>query len=405
MTVFRKWLLLLLAACFALSAFGGMAETTTVDVNALQEKYEEHALNVVQALANYGCDNLNLYGNKSPFDRKTDLFNLLRKFDGGWFSKTSKRTVENLKTDNWQVVSDTEFTVNAYCDFTILYSYDRSTETFHCGWKLTYRRSNAEGAWALQDLSILPNETDAQKAKAYNANHSDITIHPVTAKFSTGYMAILEDPSRMYVGTINKFGSGVTGMRIDDLCEKYGAAGGMNGGGFEDKGGGGQGGAPFGLVISQGKQLKVHTPKGEASSVVIGFDENDKLIIGKFKSNEIEGLKLRDAMAFNYALVQEGELVKNEKAPLAYTTRTAIGQDAEGRVLMLVMKGREPDSLGASLDELAEIMLQFGAVNAANLDGGSSTCLYLNDESIYSGFRLDCSRRIPTAFLIAPLEN
>ena len=48
--------------------------------------------------------------------------------------------------------------------------------------------------------------------------------------------------------------------------------------------------------------------------------------------------------------------------------------------------------------------LRRGAVNAANLDGGTSTCLYLNGESIYSGFRLDCSRSIPTAFLIAPVK-
>ena len=141
-----------------------------------------------------------------------------------------------------------------------------------------------------------------------------------------------------------------------------------------------------------------------SSSVVIGFDENDKLIVGKYKSNEIEGLKLRDAMAFNYALVQDGAAVQNKNVKVAYTTRTALGQDADGRVLMLVIKGREPDSLGATLDELTEIMLQFGAVNAANLDGGTSTCLYLNGESIYSGFRLDCSRSIPTAFLIAPVK-
>lgn len=404
MTIFRKWMLLLLALCLTLSAFGGVAETATVDVSALREKYEENALNVVQALANYACDNLNLYGNRSPFDRKTELFEQLRKFDGGWFSKTRSRAVDNLKTDKWEVVSDTEFTVNATCDFTIVYAYNRSSETFHCGWKLTYRRADAGGAWALRDVNALPNESDALKAALYNSKHDDITLYPVTTHFGTGYMAVLEDPSRMYVGTIPKFGSKITGMRIDDLCAKYNAAGGMNGGGFEDAGGAGKGGMPFGLVISQGKQLKPHTPKGEASSVVIGFDENDKLIVGKYKSNEIEGLKLRDAMAFNYALVQDGAAVQNKNVKVAYTTRTALGQDADGRVLMLVIKGREPDSLGATLDELTEIMLQFGAVNAANLDGGTSTCLYLNGESIYSGFRLDCSRSIPTAFLIAPVK-
>lgn len=53
-------------------------------------------------------------------------------------------------------------------------------------------------------------------------------------------MAVLEDPSRMYVGTIPKFGAKIAGMRIDDLCAKYNAAGGMNGGGFEDAGGAGK---------------------------------------------------------------------------------------------------------------------------------------------------------------------
>ena len=406
MTILRKWTLLLLALCLTLSAFGGVAETatTTVDVTALREKYEENALNVVQALANYACDNLNLYGNKSPFNRKTELFEQLRKFDGGWFSKTRSRAVDNLKTDKWEVVSDTEFTVNATCDFTIVYSYNRSSETFHCGWKLTYRRADTSSAWALQDVNALPNESDALKAALYNSQHDDITLYPVTTHFGAGFMAVLEDPSRMYVGTIPKFGAKIAGMRIDDLCAKYNAAGGMNGGGFEDAGGTGKGGKPFGLVISQGKQLCRHTPNGEASSIVIGFDENNKLIVGKYKSEEIEGLKLRDAMAFNYALVQDGAAVQNKNVKVAYTTRTALGQDADGRVLMLVIKGREPDSLGATLDELAEIMLQFGAVNAANLDGGTSTCLYLNGESIYSGFRLDCSRSIPTAFLIAPAE-
>lgn len=224
MTIFRKWMLLLLALCLALSAFGGVAETAAVDVDALREQYEENALSVVQALANYACDNLNLYGNKSPFNRKTELFEQLRKFDGGWFSKTRSRAVDNLKTDKWEVVSDTEFTVNATCDFTIVYAYNRSSETFHCGWKLTYRRADVSSAWALQDVNALPNESDALKAALYNSKHDDITLYPVTTHFGTGYMAVLEDPSRMYVGTIPKFGAKIAGMRIDDLCAKYNAA-------------------------------------------------------------------------------------------------------------------------------------------------------------------------------------
>ena len=57
--------------------------------------------------------------------------------------------------------------MNATCDFTIIYSYNRSSETFHCGWKLTYRRADVSSAWALQDVNALPNESDALKAALY----------------------------------------------------------------------------------------------------------------------------------------------------------------------------------------------------------------------------------------------
>ena len=55
--------------------------------------------------------------------------------------------------------------------------------------------------------------------------------------------------------------------------------------------------------------------------------------------------------------------------------RTAIGQRADGTVLLLVIDGRQPSSIGASYNDLIGIFMEYGAVNAYNLDGGNSAML------------------------------
>ena len=67
---------------------------------------------------------------------------------------------------------------------------------------------------------------------------------------------------------------------------------------------------------------------------------------------------------------------------------------------MLVIDGRQVNSMGASMADLIEIMLRFGAVNAANLDGGSSSNLYYEGEYINDGVALTGSRDIPTSFIV-----
>jgi len=56
--------------------------------------------------------------------------------------------------------------------------------------------------------------------------------------------------------------------------------------------------------------------------------------------------------------------------------RTAIGRLADGRILLVVVGGRQPyHSLGMTLVELATLMRQWGATDALNLDGGGSSTL------------------------------
>lgn len=59
--------------------------------------------------------------------------------------------------------------------------------------------------------------------------------------------------------------------------------------------------------------------------------------------------------------------------------RTAIGVAADGHILLVVVDGRDPGySRGATLPELADILISLGATTAYNLDGGGSSELWFN---------------------------
>lgn len=55
--------------------------------------------------------------------------------------------------------------------------------------------------------------------------------------------------------------------------------------------------------------------------------------------------------------------------------RTAVGVTADGKLLLVTVDGRQPMSGGMTLYELAQLMKQWGATDAINLDGGGSTTL------------------------------
>lgn len=63
---------------------------------------------------------------------------------------------------------------------------------------------------------------------------------------------------------------------------------------------------------------------------------------------------------------------------LAPGPRTAVGWNAAGQWLLLVVDGRQPGSVGLDLPQTAALFKELGAVEAMNLDGGSSTQLVVN---------------------------
>ena len=62
-----------------------------------------------------------------------------------------------------------------------------------------------------------------------------------------------------------------------------------------------------------------------------------------------------------------------------WNPRTAIGQRADGAVIFVCIDGRQVGSPGGTYADIINIMQEYGAVNACNMDGGSSSVMMYRD--------------------------
>ncbi len=227
-----------------------------------------------------------------------------------------------------------------------------------------------------------------------------LEIHDISGSTYKGKMMIVNDPSRVYVATIPVFNV-PRGMQVQKLVEQEGALAGINGGGFEDIAGLGKGGKPLGIVVSKGvwKNGDKHS-----KHQVIGFDDQDRMLVGTMTGQEAIAAGVRDAVAWGPLLIVNGQPMEIAEAGGGLNPRTAIGQRADGAVLLLVIDGRQPNSLGGSFADVQEVMMAYEAVNAANLDGGTSTSMVYDGEIINKVSSLYGERPLPTCFVVKPVE-
>lgn len=218
-----------------------------------------------------------------------------------------------------------------------------------------------------------------------------------------GYLAVVYDPSKVILGVSS--GAGETansyGEILSVISQKYNAKLAMNAGGFYDPTWSSNGGIPHGLVISRG-EVKTNFRRGTESGGIIGFTSDNKLILKNMTKEEAINMKLRDAIDWGPFLVINGkDQFKDTKNGWA-TARTAIGQRADGIVLLLVVDGRQERSDGVSFKDLSEIMMKYGAINAASLDGGTSTSMTENHQFVnipHNGYKRTI-RSLPNAWLV-----
>lgn len=261
--------------------------------------------------------------------------------------------------------------------------------------------------------SIFLNNKEIEKIMAKNQmgalkekeNENDIRVNKKdnemelidinTNKFQ-GYLLKVDNPSRVKVGTSENLGEG--GMPLSKIAEKYGASGGINAGGFSDNKMTGNGGTPTGLIIED-HEIKYNEKLKKYP--LVGFNDKNVLIIGDYTLDEIETMDIRDAISFSPPLIINGKkMIKNGDGGWGIAPRTAIGQTKDGAVLMLVVDGRSTDSLGATLKDLQDILYDYGAYNAVNLDGGSSATMNYCGKTVNKPSDILGERAIPSAFIV-----
>ena len=210
-------------------------------------------------------------------------------------------------------------------------------------------------------------------------NNDDYKIIEIEGKGYSGYLAAIYDPSRIKTVYTKKLGT--SGQYLTQMAKDNDALIAINGGGFEDPNFNSNGANPLGITFSDGKLVTSKTWGG--SGGLIGFTQDNKLVLGKMTVKQAQEMKIRDGVTFGPFLIVNGKPSKVlGNGGWGTAPRTAIGQRQDGIVLFLVIDGRTVTKPGADMNDLIEIMQRYGAYNATNLDGGTSSAMVVNGKII-----------------------
>lgn len=207
--------------------------------------------------------------------------------------------------------------------------------------------------------------------------NNDYKIIEISGKTYDGYLVAVYDPSRIQAVVTDNLG--VSGQYLTKMAKNHDALIAINGGGFDDPNFNSTGGSPLGITVCNGKYVTEKLYNGAGG--IIGFTEENKLVLSaKCTTAEAKKQGIRDAVTFGPFLIVNGkpsEVLGN--GGWGSAPRTAIAQRKDGIVLFLVLNGRKGTKVGADMDDLIDILQDYGAYNAANLDGGTSSVLVVGD--------------------------
>ena len=213
---------------------------------------------------------------------------------------------------------------------------------------------------------------------------NSVQLIDIEGKTYKGKLLIVQNPKRVFIGTPVAYGNDKEGVTTIDMVRNANALYGINGGGFYDTGKG-NGGVPTGrensdgIVISKGNLM---WGERKREYEIIGINKQGIMVLGKMTAQQALDSGIVEALNFGPYLVVNGEACEvGGFTEAGLNPRSAIGQRSDGAMLILTIDGRQPSSMGATYEDLIEIMMNYGAVNAANLDGGSSTYMAQNSES------------------------
>ena len=236
-------------------------------------------------------------------------------------------------------------------------------------------------------------------------NNNDYKIIEINEKDYDGYLAVVYEPSRIKAVATENIGK--SGQYLTKMAKNNNALIAINGGGFDDPNFNSTGGSPLGVTMVDGKFVTQKSYGG--SGGIIGFTEDDKLVLCKSSVSEAKKQGIRDCVTFGPFLIVNGKasgVLGN--GGWGDAPRTAIAQRQDGIVLFLVLNGRTVSKKGADMDDLIKILQKYDAYNAANLDGGTSSVLVVGDTIVndpIDSTGAHKTRPIATGFILKPDDS
>lgn len=252
----------------------------------------------------------------------------------------------------------------------------------------TYAVDPTAGGEKLKTLEI--GSRHDNKIEVYNIDGSDFE----------GKLMIVHDPTRIIAGYSSQIPQ--SGETTSQITKNNSGIAGINAGGFMDRGWTGTGGTPLGFIVHNGDVIYNQIKNEKTKQDTVAFTREGMLIVGKHSMEELKKIGIKEGVSFGPPLIVNGRpTITKGDGGWGIAPRTAIGQKETGEVLLLVIDGRSLSSFGATLRDIQEILLKYGAVNAANLDGGSSATMYFNGKVINKPSDKLGERTVPTAFVVS----
>ena len=289
----------------------------------------------------------------------TCLFLLYGPYDKfrAWFISTSMSTMNHQYFCKW-FYSDEE--INKVLKGNYILEVDEETNT------------------DLIDMEEQKYANDYDKQILKRKKGAKYKIIELTVNGQKAWLVAVYDPSKVKAVASSQVGR--KGQYVTKMANDNKALLAVNGGGFDNAPGDTTGGWPTGVTITSGKVVSDNNFFSDVQGGgLIGMTNDDKLILIKQPTaRKAINMGVRDGVSWGPFLIVNGKksFIKGNGG-WGYAARTAIGQRSDGIILLLVVDSNSTRTKGASMVDLTEIMSNYGAVNAANLDGGTSSVLVL----------------------------
>jgi len=197
---------------------------------------------------------------------------------------------------------------------------------------------------------------------------------------ANGYLVAIYEPKKVKLIKTKKFNAGTYGERVIDMCKRYNGSVCINGGGFANGLDNGSD-IPQGYVIDEGEVIWPETSY-DSKGNIIGITEEGKLTL-MANTSGIEAINsgIKYGVEFGPFLIVNGKSITIQGMPYGVANKCVIAQRKDGVMMFLITEG-ETYIDGASLQDVLNVLERYGAYNAANLDGGQSTSLVINNKLI-----------------------